>query len=538
MKYLFLIFLYLLSQSTIAQLDSLREVIESKPNDKETVDWIHKTINNYWRSDPKLMEDVARIALEISEEIGYEAGLAKANNQIGISFWARDMYQEATTYYLESMRLFREQDNLQGAATAAINLGTIFDELKQIENAKRYTLQGLRDLNSIGDSLAMSRAELNLGVIYFNEKKLDSALHYFDNVAAYRLQKKDTFGLALVHNNIAAVLEEMESHIESINNYFIARKLVKSDQKQLLNDIFNGLGHNYLILGQTDLGISYIDSALSMASETGQKHLEQVSYSHLKDHYLIKRNFQKAVEYLQKEYELDQEIRGDDVQKQIETLRAQYENEKKEKQLVLLENEKAQSEFQLIVAILTGVFILIAAILIIYTLRLRVRNSKLKQRELRDQLEQKNRELTSYALNFIQKNELMGELTDRINELKKTSDNTTAHELDRINRIVDNSFRIDQDWENFKVMFEEVHQGYLPALKEAYTELSNADLKLCALLRLNLNLKESSKILGISPDSVKIARYRLRKKLKLATEDNLIDFLILFDKNRNQHAVA
>ena len=74
-----------------------------------------------------------------------------------------------------------------------------------------------------------------------------------------------------------------------------------------------------------------------------------------------------------------------------------------------------------------------------------------------------------------------------------------------------------------------MHDGFFKDLKQAFPEVSNAELKLCALLRLNMNLKESAKILGIAVDSVKTARYRLRKKLGLKTEDNLVDFLIQFE---------
>ena len=534
MKYLVGFLLILMGYVTKANVDSLSQVAADKPRTTETVDWLNKNISSMWRTDPKGMETMARLSLEIANEANYTTGSARANNLIGVSLWARDLYEDASSYYIESMRIYREAGDFKGSATAAINLGSIFDQLNEIDNAKKYTREGLRDLRAAGDSLLISRAELNLGVIFFNEKKYDSALLYFDRVKAFRSAKKDTFGLALVYNNIGAVLEETDNTIESISNYMRARKLVKNEQKNLINDIFNGLGRNYLKLDQPNTGLAYIDSALTSTREIGDRRLEQVAYSHLKDYYVTKGNYQKAFENLQKEYDMDQEIRGDDIQKQIQSLRAQYEDEKKERQLALLENEKAQGEFRFIIVVLSSLFILIAAGMAIYTLRLRVRHSRLKQRELSDQLEQKNRELTSYALNFIQKNELMGELTDRINEIKKQSDQGTAHELDKINRIVDNSFRIDQDWENFKMMFEEVHHGYLPALKEVYPDLSNAELKLCALLRLNLNLKESSKILGISPDSVKIARYRLRKKLDLSTEDNLIDFLILFDKNRVQ----
>jgi len=95
--------------------------------------------------------------------------------------------------------------------------------------------------------------------------------------------------------------------------------------------------------------------------------------------------------------------------------------------------------------------------------------------------------------------------------------------------MITDSFRIDQDWENFKLMFDEVHPNFFVVLKERYPDLGNAELKLSALLRLNMNLKESSKVLGISPDSVKTARYRLRKKLNLEHDHNLVDFFISFD---------
>lgn len=90
-----------------------------------------------------------------------------------------------------------------------------------------------------------------------------------------------------------------------------------------------------------------------------------------------------------------------------------------------------------------------------------------------------------------------------------------------------------QDWETFCLMFEEFRSGFLMRLKEEYSELRNADLKLCTLLRLNMNLKESSRILEISSDSVQTARSRLRKKLGLKTEEILVNFLIRFENRYN-----
>jgi DNA-binding CsgD family transcriptional regulator len=74
--------------------------------------------------------------------------------------------------------------------------------------------------------------------------------------------------------------------------------------------------------------------------------------------------------------------------------------------------------------------------------------------------------------------------------------------------------------------FERVHQDFLANLKKQFPSLSANDLRLCAYLRMNIATKEISKIMGISPASANKARYRLRKKLGLKKEEDLISFIM------------
>jgi DNA-binding CsgD family transcriptional regulator/type II secretory pathway pseudopilin PulG len=165
-------------------------------------------------------------------------------------------------------------------------------------------------------------------------------------------------------------------------------------------------------------------------------------------------------------------------------------------------------------------------------------NSRLKEKELQQELEYKNKELTSYTINFIQKSELMEELKENISELKKTSGgDTLTGKLNNLKKLVDSSFSIDKDWEDFRLHFEQVHQDFFKLLKDRCPELSNSELKLCALIKLNLSMKETATILGISPESVKTARYRLRKKLQLSHEENLIDFILDTDQKAVESAL-
>ncbi len=85
---------------------------------------------------------------------------------------------------------------------------------------------------------------------------------------------------------------------------------------------------------------------------------------------------------------------------------------------------------------------------------------------------------------------------------------------------------IDKDWNNFKLYFENVHREFFIRLNQDFPDLTPNELKLAALIRLNLNIKESALILGISPESVKTARYRLRKKLNLEQETSILNFFL------------
>jgi DNA-binding NarL/FixJ family response regulator len=144
-------------------------------------------------------------------------------------------------------------------------------------------------------------------------------------------------------------------------------------------------------------------------------------------------------------------------------------------------------------------------------------------------LEFKNKELTSYTVNFIRKNELIEELKEKIISLKNTSQQPQT-ELNSLLNLVQQNTSIDRDWDDFKRTFENVHHNFFGNLLNHYPDLTPAELRLCALICLNLSAKEMASLMGISPDSVKTARYRLRKKFGLEQEQGLDEFVLRFSQ--------
>ena len=84
----------------------------------------------------------------------------------------------------------------------------------------------------------------------------------------------------------------------------------------------------------------------------------------------------------------------------------------------------------------------------------------------------------------------------------------------------------DDEWNQFAIYFDQVHNNFISTLKARFPGLSSTDLKLCAYLRLNLSSKEIAHLLNISLKGVEISRYRVRKKFGILPEINLYDFLI------------
>lgn len=152
---------------------------------------------------------------------------------------------------------------------------------------------------------------------------------------------------------------------------------------------------------------------------------------------------------------------------------------------------------------------------------------KIKNEQLQADLASKSRELANSAMNIVYKNELLQKISEEITHLKDSSGKQLADEqLRRIQKVIDEGMNDERDWNIFESSFNEAHENFFKKLKSGHPDLVPNDLKLCAYLRMNMSSKEMASLLNISLRGVEIRRYRLRKKLNLKHDKNLVEFLI------------
>nr|WP_297783618.1 triple tyrosine motif-containing protein [uncultured Allomuricauda sp.] len=146
---------------------------------------------------------------------------------------------------------------------------------------------------------------------------------------------------------------------------------------------------------------------------------------------------------------------------------------------------------------------------------------KIKNEQLQEEFRSKSNELAASTLSIIRKNELLSKVKDQL--LSSVEDNSS---IKPIIKVIDKNITQNDDWELFKKAFNNADRKFLKKLKKAHPNLSPNDVRLCAYLRLNLSSKEIAPLFNISVRSVEIKRYRLRKKMDLSHNDNLVDYIL------------
>jgi ligand-binding sensor domain-containing protein len=152
-------------------------------------------------------------------------------------------------------------------------------------------------------------------------------------------------------------------------------------------------------------------------------------------------------------------------------------------------------------------------------------NAHLVHQKLNDELALKSRELTSYTLLIIQKNKLLDELKKKLKEAVRGPGSGNLRDFKNLLKLINYNFSPDKEWSEFNANFNRIHEGFADSLKVRFSELTNNDLRLCALYRIGIQTKDIAEAMGISQASVKMARYRLRKKLGLTPEEDISEFL-------------
>ena len=549
----------LLSQKT-KKLDSLRHRIENYTlEDTIKVKLLNKIGYEYWIVDANESIHFGKQGLQLSEKLMYAKGIARANRVIGVAYWAQGNLTKALLYLNNAHKAYHNIQDSKGIANTRLNIGMVYSDLKEYTKAQLYFEQAINEFTALGLKGRIATSFTKIGTMLVEQRKNEEALKYLTDALKMHTDANFTYGIAEAHNKLGILYLNI-NEIEQA--YYHIKKSKELGRK--VSDI-DGLTNNLIIHGKIlrlsdklDEAVKEISKGLKLAKENDLKKYELFAYEELKEIKKRQSKPEEAFYFYDKFIVLRDSLFNLEKTKQIAYIEFANELEKKDKELITFKAQEKKDTIIKLILVLSMIIISISGCFIYIISRQRakksaqlasksqellasahaltqkeVENLELKQKELKQQLEFKNKELSTYTLNFIKKNEIVQSIQRTIQQIKKSPSVEKAKLIADLNKIVRKNVSIDKDWEDFSRYFEDAHQGFYSQLKFKHPDLSTNDLKICSLIRLNLNVKEMAGVLGISPDSARTARYRLRKKLKLPPEQETLSYLVHLEKEKS-----
>jgi len=145
---------------------------------------------------------------------------------------------------------------------------------------------------------------------------------------------------------------------------------------------------------------------------------------------------------------------------------------------------------------------------------------------LQNKLEAKRKEFADAALNLSDQRQFLDQLLTKIDETKEKAGDSDVHEsLKEVTLLLHQRMSFSNEKEDLYNQVDEVHQDFIKKLTTDFPHITDYEKRLATFIRLNLSTKEIATLMNISPKSVEVARYRLKKALGLGKDDNLISYI-------------
>jgi len=477
-------------------------------------------------------------AIQFYEELEKDRDYLKAINISGLIYETRQDYEKALEYYLSGIQESQLQKDTLNTAFFHNNSANIYNIIGDTTNSIKQIKKAISIFKALNNQYYYSNALVNLGNSYLDAKKNELAKENLLKAESLQLGIGNHYGLfnnyanlgdlALQEADTNLAIEYYSKSLEQYKKCDTLDALLRYECAFLFLDLanINSLKFDY---GQS---IYYFRKVLQEGKEQNSPSLISRAYKGLSDCYNKMEIIDSAYHYLELYQPVHDSLISEIYNEKIDHINYEFQLEQQrklietEKDLIIVDRRNQRLNFFIIISLL--LFLVALLVLVSYyhvnklkQSKLRRKNLELERNQLQLNLDYKNKELTTSVLHLIERNEFINQLSEKLQASDENME--TDKILDLVKQIEKNTS--GNLWAEFEKTYMEVHKDFHMSLTSRYANLTANDRKLCAFILMNMSSKEISSITYQSPQSIKIARYRLRKKLGLTRSENLSAFL-------------
>jgi serine phosphatase RsbU (regulator of sigma subunit) len=345
---------------------------------------------------------------DCAKKAGDKLSMAKRASKIANFLLDMGKLKDAITYYYSAMSLNEETNNLVGASYAYYGIGEALRLQKNNKKALEIYYRAYALAQRTGDKAALSAGYNNIGMMYNTLNNDDSALYYYNKSVEFNTKNNNELEVANTLDRIATIHMERKQNVEAVKvlERSLAIKL-RHDDKEKLAVTYINLTEAYYGLENDKEAEKYVSKAMEIARD--QKLADFIEYCYKLRGYIYKAEgkYEKAASELISYIEMHDTLISKQNGRLVSEMEEKYQNDKKQKEIELLNKDKAlkeesmkkQKQFSIFIG-LVALLLAITGIAIFIGLRQKHKDNLILSeknsiiQEQKEIVEEKNKEIT------------------------------------------------------------------------------------------------------------------------------------------------
>jgi tetratricopeptide (TPR) repeat protein/DNA-binding CsgD family transcriptional regulator len=460
-------------------------------------------------------------ALNMALQLDMKEAEAEIYNNMGWLYYKQDKFPQAFEYMIRANNIIRKTgyENYPYSSRYLYDLGYIYCDFGNYDKAKLYLTEAIK--YPFNNSLYAIRTLNTLGVAYRELKQYDSAILYFSSGLDTARAVHNMAWTGILSGNLGTVYYFLKQYDEAV-------PLLKTDYKlSMASREWTSAANTIIMLAELDLNKHLLQAAALKLEEAREVISRQTDrrpfvYYALQKARLFKyqKRYDSAFAYLDTARQVVIKLN----QRRDALVFSQAEQkvavELHLSEMKLLESEKSKM-------VLVRNFIIIVILLVLIIAAQLIFRQQLKQKKNKELLNNAVAQLHYYIGSVREKNQLIKQFKQEIEQLHAQPEQyIMLQEKEEIAaKLKQYSILTENDWNEFRNLFEKVQIGFFSTLKQRFPDLTPSEQRLLALMKLQLSKREMAGMLGIAPDSIKKTRQRIRKKINVQ-DDGALEELV------------
>jgi DNA-binding CsgD family transcriptional regulator len=397
------------------------------------------------------------------------------------------------------------------------------------DSAIVYLKKELEYHGSSIDTLYSLKKYNDLGFTFFLNNQLDSAIFYYNKVTHHEdAATKYPAILGLTTGNLGAVYLKNKEYEKALINLKVDASLSKERNRSSYYHAMNAIGECYLLMKNYSAAKNTLLTLLALNHQESIVNLK--TYKLLADVYHNTNQSDKSAHYLRKFITLKDSLQNSEIPKEIfikQLSDAKINGIKKDLELAKnkAKSEELKKQAYLVIILLSIIMLAVSIAYFINRQKKKVEIQKLETNLIKAELKNKKKDLTNVVTNLSYKRKFIDEVQQKLKSLQNQPEAKINEHITLLIREFSNYKNADKSVEVLQADIDKVNLYFFERLGNMFPLLTEKEKELCGFLMLKLTTKDIANIRNVTPDAVKKARQRIRKKLPISENQELTTFL-------------